>query len=394
MIPYDDALTQLLAAVMPLHGERRSLEGAAGRYLAEPVIAAIDAPRQDVSAMDGYAVRLAEAQGGGWLDVVGKATPGAPYPGKLALGQAVRIFTGAPVPPGADCVVIQEETSRDGDRVHCRDGFGPGRHIRTCGSDFRAGDTLLLAGTFLSPTAVVALAGADRADVLVSRQPRIAIIATGDELVDPGSAATSAHSIPESGSFGVAALAAASGAMLAGRLRGKDRLDELEDLAAQALAMADCVVVIGGASVGDHDLARPMFDRLGLSLTFAKVAIKPGKPVWFGTAHGKPILGLPGNPGSAMVTARLFLAPLLAAMQGGDGRACVATSPQRIAANLAASGSRETFTRARMNASGLIPVSNQESGAQAPLAQSDWLIRRAPNDGAVAEGAMVRAMPF
>ena len=394
MIAYDDALQALLANVPPLPAERIAAVDGSGRYLAEPVTAALDAPRADVSTMDGYAVRDGDLATQAELTVIGEASAGTPFAGEVGPGEAVRIFTGAQVPRGADRVVMQEDCRRDGARIGVADSCGPERNVRRRGSDFGAGDTVLARGARLSPAALVALSGADRSEVAVARCPVLSVIATGDELAEPGRAAQSAHAVPDSASSGVCALALRHGARLAGRFRGRDRLDDLEELARQAFDCADIVVVIGGASVGDHDLAQPMFRQFALSPVFAKVAIKPGKPVWFARGPGKYVLGLPGNPGSAMVTARLFLVPLLAALQGGDGLAAVACAKMVLAGTLPVSGMRETFVRARLAANGLEPVANQDSGAQAPLAHSDWLIRRPPGDAAKVAGEFVAAIPF
>lgn len=394
VISYEEALSTILAAVHPLSGETVPIAQASGRVLTQDVSAALDAPRADVSAMDGYAVRIGDAAGEGSLTTVGEAAAGAPFAGHLNAGEAVRIFTGAHLPAGADCVVMQEYAERDGDQVRFREGFGPARHIRTKAGDFSAGDVLLEKGQRLHPRAMVSLAGADIARVEVARRPRIALIATGDELAEPGRAAQLPHAIPESGSFGVAALAESRGGAIAARMTGRDELESLRRFAQDALDSADCVVVIGGASVGDHDLARPMFAGTGLQEHFAKVAIKPGKPVWFGMAGEKPVLGLPGNPTSAMVTARLFLAPLIAALQGGRPGAETQFMPHLLAADLPPNGSRETFVRARATQEGLLPATNQQSGAQAPLAASDWLIRRAVGADAAAAGSVVQALAF
>ena len=394
MLTYDDALETMLAAATALGHEEVPTGEAAGRYLAQDISAQIDSPRADVSAMDGYAVRMDAARDSLWFEVVGESAAGQPYPEAIAPGQAVRIFTGAHVPRGADCVVMQEYAEREDGRVRFREGFGPARHIRKRGSDFEKGATLLSAGQRLTPGAVVTLAGADVGSVCVGKRPRVAIIATGDELDQPGEAHNSEHSVPESGSYGVAAMAREAGAMIVQQIRGRDDLQTLQHLAIRALEVADCVVVIGGASVGDHDLARPMFEGTDLHEHFAKVAIKPGKPVWFGTAGDKAVLGLPGNPTSALVTARLFLRPLLAALQGGIGAQEVRFLPQIVAAALPANGTRETFTRACSSERGLVPATNQESGAQAPLVTSDWLIRRAPDTGPLEAGERVSAVLF
>ena len=394
MIGFEKASRLLRENAATLPAETLSLEKAAGRFLAEDLIARIDAPRTDVSVMDGYAVRADTLEKLVPLRMAGQARPGTPFDGVLGAGETVRIFTGAPVPKGADCVVMQEYARREGDSVRFEKGYGPARHIRKAGSDFRKGELILRRGTCLTPRAMVAAAAADRATIEVSRRPRVAIIATGDELVSPGEAHATSNAIPESASHGVAGLCEAMGGKVVLRLRGHDELGELTSLASAALAAADLVVVTGGASVGDHDLARPMFDMLGLELVFATVAIKPGKPVWLGKVGDKPVLGLPGNPTSALVAARLFLQPLLAAMQGGDAAANLQFLPMPCAAALPETGRRETFIRATATPEGLVPAQNQESGAQAPLAQSDWLIRRQAGSRATELGETINALLF
>ena len=394
MIPFDEALSRAISMVQPLESEAVAVSDACGRVVVEPVYAQIDAPRVDIAAMDGYAVRLDEARTDQALKVVGEAFAGTPFTAALGEGQAVRIFTGAHVPAGADCIVMQEYAQRSGDTVTFEKGFGPARHIRKRGGDFAAGALMIERGTRLSPADMIALAGADKADAVVARQPRVAIIVTGDELVAPGSAAAIANRQPDSASYGVAALAERYGATIVQIFRAEDDLATLEEIATQALSLADCVIVIGGASVGERDFAKPMFAGAELELAFSKVAIKPGKPVWFGTAGGRCVLGLPGNPGSALVTARLFAAPLLTALQGGDAWAEIQTVPLPLEVPLEPGGSREIFVRARLGKDGLKPVANQESGAQAPLAQSSWLIRRAAHAPAQVAGAMVRAIPL
>lgn len=394
MLSFDEAIRLLGGAVVRLGIETLPLEQAAGRFLAEGLHARSDSPRSAVSAMDGYAVALAETSPGQWLDVVGESRPGATFQGAVSAGKAVRIFTGAALPTGTDCVVMQEYAERDANRVRFREGYGPACHVRAAGSDFLAGDLLVPAGTRLSPRAMVPAAAADVAELRVHKRPRLAIIATGDELAPPGTAHDRPEALPESASFGVAAMAEAMGAEIVLRLRGRDRLEELAPLAEQALAEADCVVVTGGASVGDYDLARPMFAGAGLDLIFSKLAIKPGKPVWLGKAQDRPVLGLPGNPTSAMVTARLFLHPLLSVMQGGSATAELGFCKMPLANNLPETGPRETFVRASARREGLVPVGNQESGAQSPLQAADWLIRQAAGSPACTAGALVDALRF
>ncbi|MBT8427091.1 MAG: molybdopterin molybdotransferase MoeA [Erythrobacter sp.] len=394
MLDFDAAIAKLEAAVQPLPTEEVPLGDAAACFLAEDLCARGDAPARAISAMDGYAVAEAATRPREWLTVAHEIKAGTVDPGALSTGEVARIFTGAPLPEGADCVIMQEYAERDGAKVHFSEGYGPARHVREAGSDFRAGDTLLKRGNRLTPRAMVSAAAADVSTVEVFARPRIAIIATGDELAPPGSAFETPGALPESASFGVAAMAEEMGAQIVSRSRGGDELDELTGLAGRALDEADCVVVTGGASVGDHDLARPMFGEAGLDLVFSRIAIKPGKPVWLGTSLGKMVIGLPGNPTSAMVTARLFLRPLLAAMQGGSVAGQIQFLSMPLAAALPPTGSRETFIRARATANGLVPRGNQESGSQAPLAEADWLIRRPAGTPACEAGSMVQALDF
>lgn len=394
MTSFDEALALLEASAAPLLAEDVPLAGAAGRVLAEPLTARSDGPRVAVAAMDGYAVLDAGTRPGEALKVIGEARAGAAFPGTLGAGEAVRIFTGARLPAGADRCIMQEYATRKGKNVRFAEGYGPGWHVRAAASDFAAGAVLLEAGTRLTARAMIAAAAADRARIAVARRPRAAIIATGDELAAPGEAHLAADTIPESVSFGVVAMAEQAGARIVRQSIGGDCLPDLEKLAGAALAEADLVVVTGGASVGEHDLAKPMFECHGLNLVFSKVAIKPGKPVWLGMAGDKWVLGLPGNPTSAVVTARLFLTPLLGALQGQSIRDVLRWRRLPLAAPLPANGGRESFVRAAWENEGLVPLTNQDSGAQGPLARADWLIRRAPDAPALAAGAPVSALAF
>lgn len=392
MIGYDQARALLAARVQPLASEQVALIDAAGRVLAEPVRAAVASPRRDVSAMDGYALRDADAAIGARLRVIGESFAGGPLPPPLGPGEAVRIFTGAALPQGADRVVMQENCSADGAVVTIDAAFGPGWHVRRAGSDFAAGDLLLEAGRWLDPRALVALAGADRDHAMVYRAPRLAIIATGDELAPPGSARDQALAIPESVSFGVAALAGQAGARVVERLSGRDDLEGLRQLAARALACADVVVVTGGASVGERDFAKVMFAAHDPEMLFAKVAMKPGKPVWMAQAKGRWIVGLPGNPTSAMVTARLFLAPLLAALQGRALDEVLGWEDRPLAAALPPAGDRVNFVRAAWSDQGLVPLLRQDSSAQSALAQAEWLVRQDPGVDQAAPGQRLPAL--
>lgn len=395
MIGFDEAVSLLDAVARPLGRERAPLAQAHRRVLAEPVIAALDAPTTDTSAMDGYAVREADvATLPARLSIIGESFAGAPFDGTVGAGQCVRIFTGAAMPAGADRVIIQEIVRRDGDSAVFGHVLGGGRHIRPQGSDFRRGDRVLEAGRRLDPRAMVGAAGADVAEVEVWTRPKVIVLGTGDELAEPGQAAGRRGAIPESVSFGVAGMALQYGAELIDRLRLPDEPAALEAAAAEALERADLVVVTGGASVGEKDYARSMFAASGLELIFSKVAIKPGKPVWLGRAAGKLVLGLPGNPTSALVTARLFLAPLLAGLAGEGPGSALAWRPAPLAGDLPACGDRETFHRAGWTETGVAPVGNQDSSAQKALAAADVLIRRRPGDPAAGDGEAVWVLAF
>lgn len=394
MISFEEAVALIAAQVDALGTEEIALAEAAGRVLAAPLHARSAAPRRAVAAMDGYAVIDAATRPGEVLKVIGESCAGGGYPGTVGAGEAVRIFTGAPMPQGADRCIMQEYAARDGDEVRFAEGYGPGWHVRATGSDFAAGDLLLDAGTRLTPRAMIAAAAADKAVLTVSLQPGIAIIGTGDELAPPGEAYRREDAIPESVTFGVSAMAQQAGAKVVAKTIGLDDLAALEAAAGEALKLADLVIVTGGASVGERDFAKPMFAAHGLELVFAKVAIKPGKPVWLGHAGGKWVLGLPGNPTSAMVTARLFLLPLLARLQGQPIRDVMQWRKLPLAAALGPTGNRETFVRACWDDAGLVPLGNQDSGAQGPLAAADWLIRCPAGQAALEPGQIVSALSF
>lgn len=395
MISFDEAIALVCGVAEPLGSEPVLLTKAHRRVLAESVVARVSAPPADVSAMDGYAVREADLQAlPTRLPIAGESFAGNGFEGELPAGQCVRIFTGAPVPAGADRVMVQEVVRREGDQAIFAEPLGAARHIRLAGSDFRNGETLLDAGTLLRPGALVAVAGADVAELTVWRRPRIAILGTGDELVEPGTAREQVGCIPESVSFGVAALAEEAGAEVAGTVRLPDNLSRMRSVAAQMLQIADVVVVTGGASVGERDFAKAMWDELGLEILFSKVAIKPGKPVWLGRVGGKLVIGLPGNPTSALVTGRLFLVPLL---QGLGGRApCQALAWRRLplAAPLAPTGSRETFSRAFADGGKVQLFDHQDSSSQKVLAAATLLVRRRSGENPVPAGSLVEVLDF
>lgn len=395
MIGFDEAVELAAQAGRPNGQQTVPLDEAAGRVLAEPVVARIASPRADVSAMDGYAIRDADLGALPLrLKLVGESFAGGGWSDRVSRGECVRIFTGAPVPEGADRVVIQENVERDGDVAIIAEHPGNARHIRRRGGDFEPGDELLPAGRVLDYRAMVAVAGADFAEVKVQVQPRLCILSTGDELAEPGAAAGTADAIPDSISFGIAALAEQWGATVAGRTRLADDLAAMEKAAAVAASSADLVVVTGGASVGEKDFAKTMFEPLGLDLIFSKVAIKPGKPVWLGLAGDALVLGLPGNPTSALVTARLLLAPLLCALTGRNPAEAQRWRRSPLASPLGACGTRETFHRARWKGDVVELLSNQDSSAQKTLAAADLLVRQRADTRALEPGDLVEALDF
>lgn len=395
MISFDEALERVRGAARPLGTETVAIDVAAGRVLAAPVVARIPSPRRDVSAMDGYAVREADLSSlPAKLKIVGESFAGAGWNGAIGAGECVRIFTGAPVPGGGDRVVIQEDVQRDGDLAVLEDAPSEARHIRKRGSDFEQGQELLAVGRLLDKRAIVAAAAADLAQVEVYERPRVLILGTGDELAEPGTALEREDAIPESVSLGVAALASEWGAEVVGRERLGDDLAAMEEAATRALADADVLVVTGGASVGEKDFAKAMFEPLGLELIFSKASIKPGKPVWLGRVGSKLVIGLPGNPTSALVTGRLFLAPLLAGLSGRDPSQALSWRTADLASPLAACGSRETFHRGRWRGSQIKILGFQDSSAQQALAEADVLVRQLANAPAVPAGTEVEVLDF
>lgn len=393
MISFDEAIAIIGSAARQVGTEVIALDQAAGRVLAKPVIAKIHSPRADVSAMDGYAVRSADL--GTYpvsFRVIGESFTGSGWSGTLEARTCVRIFTGAPLPPGADRIVIQEQVRREADAAIVENDPGPATWVRSKGNDFRAGDELLPAGRLLDPAALIAAAGADVPEVMVFDRPLVALVATGDELVAPGEADALPLAVPDSASLGVAALAEQWGAKVVSRIRAPDELDRLQAAAVHALESADLLVVIGGASVGERDFAKAMFERLGLDLLFSRISMRPGKPAWLGRAHGKLVLGLPGNPTSALVTARLLLAPLLAAMQGRPAEGALPWQPARLATPLRNCDQRETFHRAVLSGGEVALVSFQESHAQKALVEADVLLRQSAKSQAIPAGETVRIL--
>ena len=390
----ETALTAILAQVRPLDAEDVALALADGRWLAEAVRAGRDQPPFDASAMDGWAVRDADVRGPdiqeGALRIVGESLAGRGLDIAVEAGETARIFTGAPVPPGADRVVIQEEVERRGDVAVFGSVASESRHIRRRGCDFRSGEVLLEAGTRVNPWRLALAASAGVATLRCGPRPAAAILATGDELVEPGQPA-GRDQIYNSGAPSVAAFVARQGGVAQVLASSGD--DRAAISAAVSGAAFDILVTIGGASVGDHDLVKPALRDLGAVLHVEGVAMRPGKPVWFATLpDGRPVLGLPGNPASALVCAELFLAPVLARLQGGALGERFETAT--LNGTLPANGPRDHYIRA-VSASGqdgarkVTPFADQDSSLVSVMAAANALIRRLPHAAAVADGEPV-----
>jgi molybdopterin molybdotransferase len=389
-----EARQRMAAAVAPTSAETVSLDHACGRVLAENVAAVRDQPPFDASAMDGWAVRQADLAPAAVLDIVGESAAGRGWAAPLAPGQTVRIFTGAPVPHGADRVVIQEEARRDGGRLHPAPQ-GDRRHVRPRGADFRAGDVLLTAGDAVDPWRLSLAAAAGRDRLEVRRRPVVAVLAGGDELAEPGTT-PGPWQIFDSNAAGLCALVRLWGGEAVRLAAVRD--DDEAIKAAVAAAQADLVVTVGGASVGDHDRVKPALAQMGLDLRVRTVAVRPGKPTWFGVLpDGGAVLGLPGNPASAFVCAELFLRPLVNAMLG-----CSPDPKPQTAALcglLKPNGPREHWMRARTwtDDEGRLraaPFDDQDSSLIRIFAQADALIMQPPGAGASEDGETVTILPL
>jgi molybdopterin molybdotransferase len=318
LLPVDEALRRLLDGAAAKPGEMVPLSDAGGRVLAQDVPAHRTQPPFDASAMDGYAVRGGDLeQLPAKLRIIGQAPAGRPFERSVGAGEAVRIFTGAPLPAGADTVVIQENTSADGAHVVI-EARGSGRNVRARGLDFAAGDVLLEAGRMLEASAISLAAAGNNANLPCVRRPLVAIIATGDELVLPGEEPGPGQ-IVASNSYGVAALAREAGADILDLGIVRDDVAAISTLVQEALdSQADVIVTLGGASVGDHDLVHEVLTGAGMTLDFWKIAMRPGKPLMVGRLGNTRCLGLPGNPVASLVCSHLFLKPLLARLCGRE----------------------------------------------------------------------------
>jgi molybdopterin molybdotransferase len=388
MISVEEAQARVLALAAPLPAEDVPLARAAGRWLAAPVTARADQPPFDASAMDGYAVQ-GDPGSGDSLAVIGESGAGHGFAGAVGPGQAVRIFTGAPVPPGATRVVIQEDVARDGDRITLRAGADAATHIRPRGADFPAGSPL--SPRRLRPADLSLLAAMNIGTVPCARRPVVAVVMTGDELVMPGEDPGPAQIVASNG-FAIKAMAEAEGAEV--RLLPIARDTEPALCTVLGLAKgADVIVTIGGASVGDHDLVARVTRDLGMEPAFWKIAMRPGKPLMAGRMMGGLLLGLPGNPVSAIVCAHLFLLPVLRALQG-DAAPLPRLRAAPLACDLPANGPRAHFMRARLTDAGIAPFDSQDSSLLTILTEADALLLRPVDDGPRRAGETVPYLPI
>jgi molybdopterin molybdotransferase len=389
----DDARARMLAGIAPAAPETVALDRfAVGRTLAEPIAASRDQPPFDASAMDGWAV--GEADDSAVFQIVGESAAGHGFDGVLGPGQAIRVFTGAPVPK-ACVVIIQEDSIREGEQVRFTVPVPPARtHVRRRGGDFAAGEALLDAGMRLDALRLSVAASAGRASALVARKPRVAILSTGEELVRPGEGEPGPYQIFESNGTALEAVIASWGGEPQRLVPARDKEDAI--IAAVAGIEADLIVTVGGASVGDYDLVKPALGQLGLEMIVSSVRLRPGKPTWFGRlADGRRVLGLPGNPASAMVAAELFLRPLLLAWQGADPTLPMETA--RLTAPVRETGPREQWMRAWLacgpdGVQAVTPFIDQDSSLVSVFARSNALLRLSEGAPAAGTGAVVEVL--
>ncbi|MBN2971683.1 molybdopterin molybdotransferase MoeA [Roseomonas aeriglobus] len=382
LLPVVDAQNRVLSLAAPLAVEHVSLAAAAHRFAAADVVARRTQPASDLSAMDGYAVRHADLDRP--LRLIGESAAGRPFGGTVGAGETVRIFTGAAMPEGADCVLVQEEARIEGPIVHLAgEGPGhPGRNVRRRGLDFAEGDVLIPAGAAITPARLAVAAIGGHAHLPVRQRVRVAIAATGDELV-PAGAPLTAGQLPESNGVMLAAMLSPMGVEIIDLGILPDRADMLE--AAFRSVAADVLVTTGGASVGDHDLVRPALEAAGASIDFWRIALRPGKPMMAGRLGRTVVLGLPGNPVSAFVTAELFVKPLIRHLAGAiDPFAATVRAP--LGEDLPANGERTDYLRAELRDGAAFASTIQDSSMLRTLARSTCLVVRPPHAPAARTG--------
>src|SRR4051812_13548577 len=397
MISVEEALARLLAPLEAVPAEQVSVADAVGRVLAQDVAARRTQPPFAASAMDGYAVRAADvAQVPAELRIVAEIPAGAGYGGTLGPGEAARIFTGAPLPAGADAIVIQEDTERDGNRVRVIEGAKAGTYVRRAGLDFAQGDVLLTAGKRLSPRDIGLAAAMNHPWLFVYRRPVVGILSTGDEVVMPGEP-IGPHQIVSSNALSLAAFVTACGGTPVIVGNAPDDPDALRRIAAAARGV-DLFVTTGGVSVGEHDLVRDVLAEEGLQSDFWQIAMRPGKPLMVGRYRSAPMVGLPGNPVSTLVCALLFLKPALEKLSGVPESAAPPITA-RLGVTLKQNDRRQDYLRARLvrAADGVVeavPFEAQDSSMMRPLSAADCLVIRPPHAPPLQAGSEVPIIPF
>jgi len=391
MISVDEARTRILADLRPTPAEVVALANAWNRVTAAPVVARLTQPPADVSAMDGYALRAADGSLGATLTQIGAAPAGHPFAGTVGAGQIVRLFTGSVVPAGADAILLQEDATKDGDRITVNEAVTAGRHIRRAGQDFAQGDAVIPAGRKLTARDVGLAAAANHPWLSVHRRPRVGILATGDEIAMPGEPIPTGG-IVSSNSHALAALVRAAGGEPIVLPIAADTTDAVAAVA-DAVAGLDLLVTTGGASVGDHDLVISGLQTRGLVVDFWQIAMRPGKPLLFGRLGALPMIGLPGNPVSAMVCAILFLLPALSRLSGLPA-APPPTTTALLGAPVRPNDQRADHLRATVATDEqgrltVTPFPVQDSAMLRRLATADALILRPPHAPALPTGAEV-----
>ncbi|WP_379070885.1 gephyrin-like molybdotransferase Glp [Mesorhizobium sp. UC74_2] len=396
LVPVEEALQRLLSDAEPLGAETVALADAFDRVLAAPLAALRTQPPFDASAMDGYAAKAADvAATPARLKVIGSAPAGRAFRGTVGSGEAVRVFTGAPLPTGADTIVIQENVSDLGDdTIEVHEPSSEGRNVRRKGLDFNAGDVLLKKGRVLDAAALSLAASANHPAVAVVRRPLVAIIATGDELLPPGST-PGPDQIISSNAYGVAAAAQSVGARALDLGIAPDNREAIAAAIRQAVeAGANVIVTLGGASVGDHDLVHEVLTGEGMTLDFWKLAMRPGKPLMFGRMGAIRCIGLPGNPVASLVCSQLFLKPLLAQLGGRPFSQNIREA--RLATNMGANDRRQDYIRARVELDGdalrATPFGVQDSSMLRTLSEANGLIIRAPHAAAAEAGSICNVL--
>jgi len=392
LMPVTEALSAVLAGAEPLPEEMVVLDAAHHRVLARDVAALRTQPPQAMSAMDGYAVRSADASSvAAWLKVIGEVAAGRPFQETVGKGEAVRIFTGGVVPEGADAIIIQEDTVVEGGGITITEAAIAGRHLRPAGVDFRKGDILLTRGTHLTDRDLSLAAGMNYAELPVHRRPKVAILATGDELVMPGSNPGPGQIVYSNG-YALRALA---------RQEGAETIDlgiAADSVGATTLGIrrardsgADILITTGGASVGDHDLVKQSLEAESVAMAFWRIAMRPGKPMMHGRLGALRVIGLPGNPVSSLVCSHLFLKPLVARLAGRPAAPDIREAT--LAADMHANDSRQDYVRAAVdgNEGRLVakPFGTQDSSMLKILAHANGLIIRPPHAAAAAAGTAV-----